>query len=484
MNDDEVRALIALALSKSIKVIMKNHFYSIGGQIYRQKDGGCIGMDLTVELASIYMSLWDQHFLSLCKKLGLKIDLYKRYVDDILVILDSLSIGWKFDKRKKTMVYNPEISSTEQEPDSFTMNVLLDIANTLDQNIQLTGDCPSKNQSKRLPVLDLEIWVENDKVEFSFYQKPMSSPYVNLFRSALPIKTKRNSLFQEGIRRLQNISPGVSVEEKNKILAKFMNSLRISGYDKKYRFELLKGVIEKHQQNENEILAGNRVRYRTGAQILAQKQQKTGQFTDTWFLNDKVSCILKVQATPESLLADKVKKKIGSQIGPDGGVTKIVEMGGSSILSGMGKSDPFRKGGCQFEEKCPISENQSCTDARVVYQFDCKQCAENLDDQTKLPVYIGTTGHSAHKRAMEHMTAVRGGVTSNPLVKHSILAHGGDPPQFNFKTLKTGFRFNTERMIFESLSIEEAQGNSGKMLLNGKSEWGQKSSISRLRIDR
>ena len=176
-------------------------------------------MDLTVELASIYMSLWDKQFLSLCKKLGLKIDLYKRYVDDILFILDSLSYGWKFDKKRKIMVFDPLNVSTEQDPDSFTMNILLDIANTLDKNIQLTGDCPSQNQSKRLPVLDLEIWVENDTVEFSFYQKSMASPYVNLYRSALPTRTKRNSLFQEGIRRLQNISPGVSLEEKNTILA-------------------------------------------------------------------------------------------------------------------------------------------------------------------------------------------------------------------------------------------------------------------------
>ena len=85
---------------------------------------------------------------------------------------------------------------------------------------------------------------------------------------------------------------------------------------------------------------------------------------------------------------------------------------------------------------------------------------------------------------MEHMSAVRGGVKTNPLVKHAILAHGGNPPIYNFKTVKSGFKFNTERMIFESLSIEEAQGNSAKMLLNGKSEWGQQSSISRLRIDR
>ena len=401
-----------------------------------------------------------------------------------MVILDSIPLGWNFDKKKKTMIFEPPNTHPEQEQDFRTMNILMDIANTLDKNIQLTGDCPSLNQSKRLPVLDLQIWIESDKVEFSFYQKPMSSPYVNLYRSALPLKTKRNSLFQEGIRRLTNISPGVPVKERNCILSKFMNSLRISGYDKKYRYELLKGIIEKHQKNEADILSGERVRFRTGAQILAQKAKKTGQFTDTWFLNDKISCTLKVQATPGSQLAEKMKQKIGSQYGPDGGQTKIVEMGGPSITAGMGKSDPFKNGGCPFEEKCPISETQNCTDARVVYQFDCYDCVENSENQSPIPVYVGTSGHSAHKRALEHMSDLKRGVTTNPLVKHSILVHGGEPPLFKFKTLKTGIKFNTERMIFESLSIEEAQQNPEKIILNGKSEWGQKSSISRLRIER
>ena len=78
-----------------------------------------------------------------------------------------------------------------------------------------------------------------NKIEFSFFTKPISSPFVILYKSAVSNTTKRNSLFQEGLRRFRDMSNGVSEEEKRFILSKFMNTLKESGYDLKYRYTLL-----------------------------------------------------------------------------------------------------------------------------------------------------------------------------------------------------------------------------------------------------
>ena len=53
MTDDDVRALLAIAAAKAVRCVMTNHYFTIGGDIYRQADGGAIGLDLTVQLASI-----------------------------------------------------------------------------------------------------------------------------------------------------------------------------------------------------------------------------------------------------------------------------------------------------------------------------------------------------------------------------------------------------------------------------------------------
>ena len=60
-------------------------------------------------------------------------------------------------------------------------------------------------------------------------------------RSAVPGQTKRNTLFQEGIRCLTAMDPRVSEEERTEVMAKFMVSLRASGYSHAYREGFLKG---------------------------------------------------------------------------------------------------------------------------------------------------------------------------------------------------------------------------------------------------
>ena len=245
LSDTDVRKLLALGVAKTVKVVMGNHYFKIGGKIYKQTDGGSIGLDLTVELASIYMTLWDERFLKKCKNLGIKIDLYTRYVDDVVIVCPSINKGWCFDKITKVMKFDPVYQNLDYEDDFRTITILCEIANSLDPYIKMEGDCPSNHVSGRLPVLDVGMWIdEASKVQFSFFKKPMSSPYVNLYRSALPSKTKRESLLQEGLRRLRHMSSSVLSSEKCQIMSNFMNSLRISGYDDSYRYNLLKGIIK------------------------------------------------------------------------------------------------------------------------------------------------------------------------------------------------------------------------------------------------
>ena len=46
------------------------------------------------------------------------------------------------------------------------------------------------------------------------------------------------------------MSGGVLDEEKAEVLSKFSNSMRISGYDAAYRFEVIKGALKIHKMFE------------------------------------------------------------------------------------------------------------------------------------------------------------------------------------------------------------------------------------------
>ena len=81
---------MATALKVAIKFIMGNHIYNINGILKRQTKGGPIGLELTGDIAQIYMSWWDKQFRIRLAESNIIIILYKRYVDDINFIINKL----------------------------------------------------------------------------------------------------------------------------------------------------------------------------------------------------------------------------------------------------------------------------------------------------------------------------------------------------------------------------------------------------------
>ena len=57
-----------------------------------------------------------------------------------------------------------------------------------------------------MPILDLQVRVSNNNIDFKHYRKPMANHLLILKRSAHPAKIKRVTLVQEGISILRNTS--------------------------------------------------------------------------------------------------------------------------------------------------------------------------------------------------------------------------------------------------------------------------------------
>ena len=90
------------------------------------------------------------------------------------------------------------------------------------------------------------------------------------------------------------MSPNLPSSEKCEVMSKFMHTLLISGYDERYRSELLKGIMARIGQVEDDILAGKRIRYRKAGLIMKMKKDRMGNFPDTWFLKEGNLGLLKV----------------------------------------------------------------------------------------------------------------------------------------------------------------------------------------------
>ena len=430
---------------------------------------------MSVETASLAMLLWDKGFLAKLRRMGLKVGLYKRYVDDIIVIIDEIAPGWFFCGDSGRMTFDPEHPTAKMEPDARTFSVLEAIANTLNGDIQMESDVSSNHASGRLPVLDLDMFMTGEGVEFSFYQKPMNSPFCNMYRSALAAKTKRDSLFQEGLRRLRNMSQGISHLERCSIMDRFMNTVRVSGYDARYRVTLLKGILDRQKQLETEFESGEKQRYRSRQQIKDQKSAKLGKYPDTWFIKGDVGNTLKVPFTPGGKLKDMIGRKLSARglTTADGCLTKVVELAGKSITSGLAKMENFGGDtGCHMgPQKCLIASDADCRINRAIYNIICQNCEGN--PSAKVARYVGTTGRTIHARSLEHIQAIESRSTKNPMSKHQQNAHPDHPASFRTEILAGGIRFNLDRFISEALHIENARRDVSTDILNQRSEWGQ-----------
>ena len=97
---------------------------------------------------------------------------------------------------------------------------------------------------------------------FKFFKKSMSSKYVMMQDSAMPMKIKRNALVQEVIRRLRNTSRSLAWSQKSEILSEFSFSMRLSGWSEKFRLETIQSGVWGYERQCRVSDAGGRPLYR------------------------------------------------------------------------------------------------------------------------------------------------------------------------------------------------------------------------------
>ena len=158
--------------------------------------------------------------------------------------------------------------------DQRTAKLLTEIGNKISNFIKLTYDCPSKHENGFMPILDLQVQVqENNQISYKFYSKPMSNPFVILANSALPEQMKRNSFVQEAIRHLRNTKREIPWKQKAEILSEFVNKMKISGYSECFHLETIQAAVRGYDGNvKHQTMEPNHF---TGLEIL--KLSKDGK---------------------------------------------------------------------------------------------------------------------------------------------------------------------------------------------------------------
>ena len=201
--------------------------------------------------------------------------------------------------------------ASEVGPDEIrTMKIIQSIANDIDPTINVTFDVPSNHDDGRVPILDVKIRVdEKGRAEHIFYKKPVANRLGTLKCSAYSMQNKMNILTQECFRRLHNTSDFVETEIKVKILNKFMEDLKLSGYTEKDRENILIGGINTYERLREKERNKIRPFYRSREQQLVSNSNKTNKVKN-WFKKGKNSDVFKTVMFVDATPGDKLLKML------------------------------------------------------------------------------------------------------------------------------------------------------------------------------
>ena len=161
------------------------------------------------------------------------------YVDDGRQITSTFPMGARFNKVEKlfkiseeALKEDEELKSKGEAENQRMARITVEAMNSINDDLTFTTESQEDFNSERLPTLDFEMWVtETNKIEHSFFQKPMKTPLVLMERSGMANQQKYQILSNELTRRLSNIQietiPHKEVVEKIEQLTKELNKLRL-----------------------------------------------------------------------------------------------------------------------------------------------------------------------------------------------------------------------------------------------------------------
>ena len=526
------------------QLVFGTHFYVWDNKIFNQQGGAPMGLRSSCPISRLMMDFWASAVKEVEERLqymniinpvqyeALKTHLLRKYVDDVLTVLDKLKKGVRWFHITKTLLWSPEHQKEDEgkNEEELTMEVFKNIASSILQCLDFTYDCPSLNSSKKMPVLDTQMWMDFPQrqwgvpkavlweegtelpiktgalkkiILYEFYRKPMSNRTSMLERSAMPNKDQIQTCVNEYMRRFKNTSRELPEEQMEEVIKEYSNDLKRGGFSKNWIKEALKSSMVGYGRMVRDEIKGigkinrpehmgrvarrhkqllgkgswfqkagnsNKEEGRTGKNVKKRKSNPPGR-------NQKPETVLFIPHTPNGELKQLLQQVDSEVMGENPfGRVKLVERLGDNITKSLSNRAPWKSEHCGRDKCLPCAtKTGSCRARNVTYGITCLNCQET----GKTSIYWGESHRTWGDRAREHVHALETGDLKYGIVKHHTTHHNNATPKFKFKLHKS-WKTSLQRQIAESLLIQETPI---EHLINSKSEWGNYS-IPRLTVEK
>ena len=488
-NQVDRKKMVGKMLEIMIIAGMENHVYEFKNVIRKQSDGGPIGLTLTGEVADCYMVDWDKKFLDKLKSVGINLIIYLRFKDDITIVTRSLVRGTKWKDGELTLDLNKMKDDMEKSSDLVTMEVIRDIAESVDKMIKFTIDIPENHENGKMPILDVQVkmnkQVEN-RLDFEFYEKPTRNNKVILKDAAISSSQKRTILTQDCLRRLRNTKIELGKDVQVFHLNNYMLKLKHSGYSAKYRAEILDSSFKAFEKMVEDNRNGVKPLYRSREWNREERNKLKQEKKVNWYKKTgknkiEYKTVLFVPVTKDGKLAKEMKKREEEINKYSEERIKIVEDGGIKLKNMLVNKNPFTKTKCE-QRKCALCQHSStqskipCNTSNVGYRFNCDTCASRGTPM----VYEGETARSARIRGAEHLRDLKNKNPKSALFKHKENNHEHEEMKVSME-ITSRFKDPLSRQANEAIRISN-RGDNGE-LMNSKTEFNHPP-IARIKVDR
>ena len=206
----------------------------------------------------------------------------------------------------------------------------------------------------------------------------------------------------------------------------------VSGYNERFRYDVIKSAVEGYDKQCRRADAGTVPLHRPRDFDEENRRKKKLMSKTSWFR--PADAVLFVPATPNSELANRLRKVVAVEAARLGITVRVVETGGTKIKDLLVRPDLT---GCIWPDCliCDTGEGgASHTRRGAVYQGTCLVCGRSQ----KLGRYDGETGESAYQRIhgdSGHKSSIVTGNIKNAFAKHIAVHHPerkGDVTTFKF----------------------------------------------------
>ena len=416
------------------------------------------------------MCWWDDQLTGRLNVARIEMFLYKRYVDDINMCVEVIKAGMKWNGEE--IVFDPtlEEGGKDKDDDKRTFDIIKQIGNSIHRSIQLEVDVPSSHDDKKIPILDLKVWVERTvengcskrRIMHEFYMKEVSSKFLIDANSSLTWSSKITIVTQQCLRVMLNCSPDITKEVRIGHLDAFMKRMQASGYIMKHIYNVIKSAFNAYDKIKQDEIDGIRPMYRRTTWEQEERRSERNKKRNKWY-GDYESVIF-VPATPKS----ELKKLYDNEIKKRGIRIKVVERSGTKVKDFLQKKSTLNDKQCTDDcFICTTSGKGNCMASGITYKLECNSHEEEYKYQ-----YDGRTMKNGYARGREHLNKLEKKHEDSVLWKHCEEEHNGEIKEFSMSVSGRCKDDATLIQIMEAIQIRNQALDNKIISMNDRNEWG------------